>query len=157
MNMDELEKCLAAQSFRPPPPAWRAQILRQARLAAESQAGPVPATFPAGEMQPAQVEARSRAERLRLALRELFQPCPRGWAGVGAAWVLIICLNYLADKPVEGDVADRGGPTANMALSYLENQHRMLELLNSESAEPADRPKKSPGPRSNSKPVAAQV
>ena len=70
MNPDDFENQLRRTTFRPAPEAWRGEILRAARAAA-----------------PAKTEPRGW-------WRELLWPCPRAWAGLAAAWVVILASQY---------------------------------------------------------------
>src|SRR5438552_14253870 len=102
MNADDFDKRLQRQTLRPIPHEWRSEILDAARRADDPQ----PSTF---NSQPTSW------------WRELLWPCPQAWAGLAAAWVLILALNAATREPVQ--VANSAGaPTAREVLMALKEQ-----------------------------------
>jgi len=128
MNTDDFEKRLERQPLRPIPPEWRGEILGAARRAGGPQ--------------------RSAPNRgLSSWWRELLWPCPQAWAGLAAAWVLILALNAATREPDRTSTA-QSTPPAREVLMALKERRRLLAEL----AEPPARvePQKAlvPGPRS---------
>jgi hypothetical protein len=80
--------------------------------------------------------------------RELILPSRRTWAGIAAAWVVILAVNFSLRDPVPpGNAAKMSAPEM---MSFQEQQKLLNELLADRSL-PVDgeRPKTfSPGPRS---------
>ena len=70
MNPDDFENQLRRTPIRPAPEAWRGEILRAAHAAAPAK--PEPQQW----------------------WRELLWPCPRAWAGLAAAWVVVLASQY---------------------------------------------------------------
>jgi hypothetical protein len=84
----------------------------------------------------------------RLLWRELILPSRRIWAGIGAAWVLILGVNFALRDPAPAGQATVSSP---VMMSFQEQQRLVNELL-ADRAQPhdADRPKPvPPGPRSS--------
>ena len=127
MNADELEKDLQEQRLRPVPSSWREEILTAAR----AEAGLLPPSQPRGWW------------------RELLWPCPAAWAGLAAAWVVILGLHLLAGAE------PRAARETSLVQALPEGQALMAEQrrLYAEMlapappgpgparAEPADRPR----------------
>jgi hypothetical protein len=64
--MNEFERLLKSQPFRPLPPDWRAEILDKK---VEPHANEIPASW-----------------------RDWFWPSPSVWAAMAAVWVLFVCV-----------------------------------------------------------------
>src|SRR3954451_19232550 len=77
MNADDFEQQLERQPLRSLPLEWRKEILEKARV--ESPSEPSRLSSPAAPW-----------------WRELLWPCPQAWAGVLAAWLVIIGLRFTA-------------------------------------------------------------
>ena len=128
MNPD-FEKRLEEQPMREAPAGWRARILAQTR----AQVEPPPPVW----------------------WREWLWPCPRAWAGLGAAWLVIFGLNLMTGKyPVQSAATPRG--FSREELSDLRHQQEMLAeiVFPVETAEP---PKLNPSPRSDVRKTEAVV
>jgi hypothetical protein len=128
MKTEDFESLLRQQRQRPVPPAWRAQILARARAAAPAA--------PRGS--------------LAVMLADLLWPTPKAWAGLAAAWGLILLVNF---AQADG-IRPTGTATSASPVYALQTQHRMMvELLDLEApAMPATAPSK-PSPRSERRPA----
>jgi hypothetical protein len=104
MNAD-FEQQLQRQPLRELPRDWRAEIVAAARRAS----GP-----------------RSSTPASRLT--SWFWPCPRAWAGLGAAWLVIAGLNLAAERS-PAQKADAVAPCSSEALLELRQQQLMLAKL----------------------------
>ena len=104
MNAD-FEKHLQRQPLRDLPRDWRAEI-----MAAASPA------------------AGSRSSTLVSRLSSWFRPCPRAWAGLGVAWLVILGLNLAAGKS-PSPAANAIAPCSREALLELRQQQLMLAKL----------------------------
>lgn len=101
-DMDPFEKRLVAQELREIPPNWRREILSNAS---------------------ASVQARSAQPRwsylaLGKRLSALFWPNPTAWAGLAAAWLLILGLNVAS--------RDHAEPMRNQPIVAASAQDRAL-------------------------------
>ena len=119
--MNDFEKQLAGQPFKPIPAAWRSQILREARAAAE---GAAPGA-------------------LRLSwLRELFWPCPQAWGALAAVWMVIAVFRFITPGAAPAPV---GAVAKGQAISIAEQHRELARLLDGapgkEDRSPADRPR----------------
>src|SRR5438105_4053189 len=92
MNPDDFEKQLERQPIRTVPAEWRAGILQ----AASESSVPQPSTT---NSQPVSW------------WRELFWPCPQAWAGLAAAWVVILVIHFASAEPTES-IAKTAAPSA---------------------------------------------
>src|SRR5213593_3004431 len=128
MNTDDFEERLRRQSFRPIPREWRKEILDAARRAGDPQ----PST---SNPQPASC------------WRELLWPCPQAWAGLAAAWVLILALNAATREPVQVATA-QSTPPAREVLMALKERRRLLAELAARPVEVEQQKPLVPGPRS---------
>src|SRR5438128_12600352 len=102
MNADDFEKRLQRRSMRPVPREWRGEILDAARRAGDHQLStinPQPASW----------------------WRELLWPCPQAWAGLAAAWVLILALNAATRDPVQVAKTAKATPAPGLRLSPEEH------------------------------------
>ncbi|MBI5683958.1 MAG: hypothetical protein HZC54_02660 [Verrucomicrobia bacterium] len=124
MNSDDFEKKLKRQPMRAIPAEWRAQMLREARLAAAPE--PMP----------------------RLAWwRKLLWPRPIAWASLAAAWVIIAILHTLTPA-VPSLVAQQTPSPRETMLRFAEQRRELAALLNLSAETTAPQKSKSAGPRS---------
>jgi hypothetical protein len=132
MNDEHFEQHLQGQPLRPIPPAWRADI-----LAAASTATPRP--------------PEREADRARFWWRSLLWPSPVAWAGVAAAWLLIVGLNHLTPGPTSTLAVSPGMGGFNLQTT-LAMQHlfetEQVENPKSHETEPR-KPAPRPQPRSS--------
>ena len=124
MNTDDFEKKLERQPMRAVPAAWRAEILREARLAATPEPAPWLAWW-----------------------RELLWPRPLAWASLAAVWVIIAILHTAT--PVASTLVAQQTPSPREAMQCFAEQHREMAALLDLSAETAAPQKSKPlGPHS---------
>jgi len=112
MNSD-FEERLRRQSIRPIPTEWRKEILRAAR--AQPAASPW--------------------------WREWLWPCPQAWAGLAAAWGIILLLNVTAleEKSATGQVAS----ASRQDFAFLRQETEIIARL---SDFEENRPSPAPSP-----------
>ena len=110
MNTDDFEKRLQRQDMRPIPREWRGEILDAARRAsAHQRSTPNSRTTPWW--------------------RELLWPCPQAWAGLAAAWVLILALNAETREPVQVATARSTPPAREVLMAFKERRRLLAELV----------------------------
>lgn len=128
MNLDDFERRLQRQPFRPVPPAWRPTILASA-AAAPHHPGPEVAEPPS----------------LRDWLREWLWPAPAAWAGLAAVWAGILVLNLAAPSGRElRATAVSPAPAPAAFLSFLEQRRQLEATIDVPAPSPADRPRPAP-------------
>jgi hypothetical protein len=115
---DQFEKRLHRQAMREIPSTWREEILSVAEQAAASRHS-------------------SPVTRHSSWWRELFWPCPQAWAGLAAAWVLILALNAATREPVQVATAQSTPPAREVLMALKERRRLLAELAGSpEQVEP---------------------
>lgn len=130
MKPDDFESQLQRQPLHGLPAEWRAEILSAAQEAA-AQAEPARPVTPSSWW------------------RELLWPCPQAWAGLAAVWVVILGLNWVNNRPVEGQtMTARRELTPEERMAFIEQQKMLARLLESEP-EPAPQAHQPPSPRSD--------
>jgi hypothetical protein len=130
MNPEDFEKQLERQPLRAVPADWRAEILQAAR---ESSV-PQPST---------------QKPQRNVWWRELFWPCPQAWAGLAAAWVVILTIGYFSAEPTES-AAKTTTPPSQEEIMVLKEQKQMLAKLMEPFDQPAGEPPKPFVPRPKS-------
>lgn len=124
---DEFEKSLSRQPVKGIPEAWRADILAAAAA---------PATRPAARLMQDSLFAIFARE-----LSALLWPHPKAWAGLAAAWVLILILNLSMRETPASPVIQVIQPSPE-ALAELRQQHRLYaELIGMAEASEAEHPR----------------
>ena len=122
MNADDFEKELKGHSFRKVPEHWRAQILRNASAAAETE--------------------RSSSDRSGglSRLRELFWPNPAAWGTLAAVWIMIVCFRFATS---DASASKNMAPDTYAKLrSAIEQKRELYAELNESTAQiPAEPPK----------------
>jgi hypothetical protein len=133
--MDDFEAHLKRQPLRSMPPEWRREILAAARVQ-QAGAGPHP---------------------LWEALREWLWPAPPAWAGLAAAWMLVLLLQLVSSRESTTMSADAAmvRPSPEVALVFLEQRRLRAELLELTPEPPP--PAEAPRPRSERRPVWAMA
>ena len=130
MKTDDFEKRLQRQPLREIPAGWRREILARARQALPA---PVPGHH-ASRVIPF-------LSSLNQQLSTLLWPHPRAWAGLAAAWVVILAAN-VACRDDATAAARRVVPPSPQIREMLREQEQLLvELCGSPAA---DRPKALP-------------
>ena len=132
MNTDDFEKRLQRQDMRPIPREWREGILNAARRAGDHQLStinPQPTSW----------------------WRELFWPCPQAWAGLAAAWVLILAVNAATREPVQVATVQSTAPAREVLMALKERRRLLAELAESPAQVEPQKPL-APRPRSELSP-----
>ena len=129
MNPDDLEKHLRSQPMRQVPPQWRADILSAARQASPSEHAP---------------RTTHHVPRSPSLFSTLLWPHPAAWAGLAAAWVVIVGLSFTT-RDTERHVA-RGvsSPSPQVFMAFQEQQRLLNELVGPREIPTAERPKAAP-------------
>src|ERR1043165_6344000 len=132
MKTDDFEKQLRRQPLRPVPGEWRAEILHAA-----------------GARQIVAPRAETLLATVRAALAALLWPHPRAWAGLVAAWVVIVSLNYAAADRMETRATRLDPPSPERPEALREQKGFSADLLNAPEPPPAELPRPFvPRPRS---------
>ncbi len=128
MKPDDFEQRLARQSLRQVPGAWRAEILAEARAVQATR-------------HPSLVTRRSWLSTINHQLSTLLWPHPKAWAGLAAAWIFILALNFsIQDKSPAR--AEKSSPPSPEVIVQLKKQQRMFaELMGPRDTAVADRTK----------------
>jgi len=125
---DDFEKHLERQPMRQIPAEWRGEILDAACRAGDHQLStinPQPISW----------------------WHELLWPCPRVWAGLAAAWAVILVLNAATREPVHVAKAAHAPPPREILMALREQRRLFVELV--EASPPAEQSKTfTPRPRS---------
>jgi len=129
MNPDDFEKQLERQPLRTVPAEWRAGILQAAKMS-------VP--------QPSSTNRQTTSW-----WRELFWPCPQAWAGLAAAWVVILLIHFFSAEGTE-TTAETAAPASPQEIIVLKEQKQMMAALMETFDQPAGEPPKPYVPRPKS-------
>lgn len=123
MNRDEsFERRLQSQPLKPAPPAWRAEILAAAQVAATPSHGSIPAP--------------------RVAWwRELFWPHPAAWAALAGLWLVMLGARLAAPVESPERFARQSSPSPQMRELLQEQVQLFAELTDAKANRDADRPK----------------
>ena len=132
--MNNFEQRLRQVPPKALPPAWRAEI-----LAAAEKALPAPPNRP-------------RVSPWKwTALRELFWPHPKAWAGLAAIWLVILGLHLAERGAAPAGAKISAPPTPEMRAELRQQQQLLTELLGPPPVTDADRARsKFPQPRTQS-------
>jgi hypothetical protein len=136
MNTDDFEQRVQRQPLRQLPGEWRQEILSAAQ----------PASLPhhASRITHQAPPSRSLLSTLNSQLSTLLWPHPTAWAGLAAAWVVILGIN-LTTRDAAMAVARHAAPVSPQVFMAFHEQERLLaELLGPRETPVAVRPK--PGP-----------
>jgi len=110
MNPDDFEKQLERQSLRPPPTAWREEILAAARA----------------NIRPASHSAESD---LLVGWRAFLARIPLAWGAVAAVWAVIIGVNLLISGPSVTIMAGSAGSAPQDRMTLWSLQRAEMSLL----------------------------
>jgi hypothetical protein len=81
--------------------------------------------------------------------RQWLWPCPRAWAGLAAAWVVILLLNVTTPDP-RPRLARNSSPVTFQSLALLQQKtHEFTQSLGPADDQPAVPPPAPPTPRSD--------
>ena len=138
MKPDEFEPSLQRHELRKVPADWRDEILRAAALSELSTPRHSPLVV-----------------RRASWWRELLWPCPQVWAGLAAAWVFIVLMNFQSGERSARAMAKESMPSKELLLA-LREQRRALERSIEFDEQASEPPKRFvPRPRSEgSRPIA---
>ena len=138
MNPDDFEKQLERQPLRTVPAEWRAGILQAAKMS-------VP--------QPPTTNRQTTSW-----WRELFWPCPQAWAGLAAAWVVILLIHFFSAEGTE-TTAETAAPSSPQEIIVLKEQKQMMAALMETFDQSAGEPPKPyvPRPKSECRVESAMV
>ncbi len=106
---DDFERRLQSHPQQKLPASWRAEILTAAKVAAAHR---LPTSAP----------VMSR-------LSALLWPAPRAWAGLAAAWLVVLTLNLSSYEPAGPDSANRVVPVSAQSREMLREQGELLAEL----------------------------
>jgi hypothetical protein len=141
MNTEDFEKRLQRQPVRQIPGEWRENILSAARQA--SLAGHAPrATHHA-------IPSASLLSTIHHRLSTILWPHPTAWAGLAAAWVVILGMN-LTTRDVSQAVAKHAAPVSPQVFIAFQEQERLLSELIGPREKPVAEPPKPRLPRPRS-------
>ncbi len=135
MNIDDFEQKLQRQPLRKVPGEWREEILLAARQTAAPPHTPRPA--------PSFLLTISRQ------VSGLLWPHPVAWAGLAAAWLLILGLNH-ATRDALPRLAKGSLPVAPRLFMAFQEQERLLNELIGPPQPPLAEPLKPAVPRPRS-------
>jgi hypothetical protein len=118
--MNEFEQRLRRVPMKPLPAGWRAEIL---------------AAVPA---RPAAVRG-SWAGRLNARLHDLLWPHPQAWAGLAAAWLVILLLQVSQRDGTPARAEKYVPPSPEMLVELRQQEQMLVELLGPIEVRDADR------------------
>lgn len=130
MKPDDFEKQLQRQTFRNVPGEWRSEILQAARAAKETS------------------HPSSLTSHFASNWREWLWPSPQAWAGLAAAWMVILALNVTAPSGPNAMAKRPAATSADTEMTLAAQRRELARLLDNSFSEPAPAPKSPPGPRS---------
>jgi hypothetical protein len=132
MKTDDFEKRLQRQAPRQLPASWREEIISASQAACQSPAGSVRSTH-------------ATITHLVFSLwRELICPARRIWAGLAAAWVIILIANanLTTDRPMAH--AESATSSAELWFSFREQTLLVAELSGTVESKPIKPPQATP-------------
>lgn len=136
MNSDDFEQRLQRQPLRSLPSEWRAEILRKAQQAVPldtSNLCPLPSPW----------------------WREWLWPCPQAWAGLAAAWMIIVGLHLSTPDAASASAVRVQTSPVQLRQAIQEKLQLLAELNPPGEASFAEPPKPyRPKPRSERRPAA---
>jgi hypothetical protein len=134
MKPDDFEKHLLRQPFRQVPAEWRDGVLSAARLAVRPQ--PVPRIARDGLW--------AVFSTLNSQLSTLLWPHPAAWAGLAAAWVVILGLSFTTRDAALHVARGVSSPSPQVFMAFQEQQRLLNELVGPREIPMAERPKAAP-------------
>jgi hypothetical protein len=134
MKPDSFEKHLQSQPVRQVPAEWRDGVLSAARLAVRPQ--PVPRIARDGLW--------AVFSTLNSQLSTLLWPHPAAWAGLAAAWVVILGLSFTTRDAALYVARGVSSPSPQVFMAFQEQQRLLNELVGPREIPTAERPKAAP-------------
>jgi hypothetical protein len=133
---EPFERRLSRQPPREIPTHWRAEILSAAQAA-----GPQPSTL----------DPRPSLLSILIAqLSAVLRPHPQAWAGLAAAWVVILTLQLTSRDPTEVVARNPPPPSPEMLMVLRQQKLLLAELVERPEPRAAEQPKALPlRPRSD--------
>src|SRR5437016_1427301 len=122
MNTDDFEKRLQRQSMRPIPREWRREILDAARRTGDPQLSTLRSKAAAEDGATSKPQTTSWR-------RELLWPCPQAWAGLAAAWMVILFLNMASREPVQAAKTSKAAPAPELLIALKEHRRLLADLI----------------------------
>ena len=136
MKPESFEEKCSRQPLRQIPAAWRGKILA---AVADAQTA----------SHASRLAPHSLIATLHARLTACLWPHPKAWAGLAAAWVLILALNISAGDPAPRSARKSSPPSPELMVELKKQQRLFAELVGGHETAEADRPKVfSPKPRS---------
>ncbi len=142
---DQFETKLQRQASRPLPPAWRKEILNAARGAAAS-----PRTERTLARPGSVTRLVSLLSTLNHQLSTVLWPHPKAWAGLAAAWLLVLAFNVAARDSAAPERASVAATPSGQVRQILREQEQLIAELSGQEQKPEVTPSKEvkPQPRS---------
>ncbi len=144
MNADDFEQRVKRQPLRQMPAEWRQEILSAARQASHlHHASRITHHVPTSP---------SLLSTIHHQLSSLLWPHPTAWAGLAAAWAVILGVN-LTTRDASIAVAKHASPVSPQVFMAFQEQERLLtELLGPRETPVAEQPRsRLPQPRSEAR------
>ncbi len=123
------------------------EVILEHHQAAEAKLEAIRASDLAAEARSERRPSRSLATIAHEFWQETFLPWRRVWIGVGAAWVVILGLDFAATEAPEAAASKPSRPDPE-AQAVLEQQEELLAQLLGTETPPPPAPPKTAGPRS---------
>lgn len=132
----DFEKRLQRQPLRQIPGEWRADILDAARAAVASPHG-------------SRITDRGFLSTISHQLSTLLWPHPKAWAGLAAAWLVIVAMNLYSSDPTTRTAKTEVAPSPELMLALREQRRELAKLIEPAATLDAEKPKSFlPSPRS---------
>jgi hypothetical protein len=136
MNADDFEKRLQSQPLRQVPTEWREEILSAARQVVSAQPVPCPA--------PRAHALTAFLSTINSRLSALLWPHPAAWAGLAAAWVVILGLSFTTRDAARLVARRASSPSPQVFMAFQEQQRLLTELIGPREMPAVERPKAAP-------------
>ena len=136
MNFDDFEKRLQRQPLRPPPAAWRGEIIAAAQAAAVAESRH-------GGRRTAHSHALEgpSSPTLWQTFTALLWPAPVAWAGLVVIWFAILAVNHWSIGGSRTYARRASRPDSRMIHAWKEQEQILVELIGPSKSPVADPPK----------------